>query len=78
MALGWYYEWIERLYFKGYKSVAKMAGYCGACFSGQLGLWYYLIEYRSEWRLFDHIGFVCLTIFIFIQIKQWQDKKGLN
>lgn len=76
MILGWWYQWLERVNARA-PWIAKPLGYCGVCFSGQLGFWWYLVEYRGEWRLTDHIMFVSLVIFFFINVKAWMNKKEL-
>ena len=58
--------------------LAKPLGYCGTCFSGQLSFWWYLIEYRSNWELSDHILFVSQTIFNFMIINKWTQKNELT
>ncbi|MCX6328201.1 MAG: hypothetical protein NTZ85_01620 [Bacteroidia bacterium] len=36
---------------------------CEYCVSGQLALWYYLITYFQTYNLWQHIVFICITIF---------------
>lgn len=35
---------------------------CVHCNAGQVSLWFYLIYYWNDYNLFQHIGFVSLTI----------------
>ena len=39
--LGWYGDFLESLYQRGLKWLAKPLGWCGKCMSGQLALWSY-------------------------------------
>lgn len=73
---GWY-EILERLSVRA-MWLAKPLGYCGTCFAGQVGLWYYLIECRDEYSVIKHGIFVCCTIFFFLIIKKWAKKNELN
>jgi hypothetical protein len=64
-----WYQWLERLSSDGKEWMAKPLGYCGFCFSGQVGFWWYLIAYRDRWILGEHIVFACQTMFFYLIIK---------
>lgn len=64
----WYY-FLEGLNSKGMEWIAKPLGYCGVCFAGQVGFWWYLIAYRDQWILGEHLVFVSQVIFFFLIIK---------
>ena len=72
-----WYNFLERLNERA-PWLAKPLGYCGTCFSGQLGFWWYLLKYRSEWALSEHIIFTSQTIFFFIIIKWLAQKNELT
>jgi len=36
---------------------------CVYCVAGQMSLWYYIYKYWNNYDIFEHVGFVCLTIF---------------
>lgn len=76
MVFEFWYNYLERLNSRA-PWIAKPLGFCGVCFSGQLGLWWYLISYRDEWVLGDHIIFIAQTIFFFLIIKSWANKNEL-
>ena len=69
----WYY-FLERLEGRGLEWLAKPLGYCGTCFSGQLGFWWYAIAYRGNWVLGEHIVFTSQTILFFLIIKRIYEK----
>lgn len=77
MIFGFWYQFLERLNVSA-PWLAKPLGYCGKCFSGQIGFWFYLVEYRGEWQFFDHAFFTCATIFFFSTLGQWANKNGLR
>lgn len=79
MLLDWWERFVYRLDDKGVQWLSKPLGVCGVCFSGQVGLWFYLIAYGNVWRLSDHIAFMAQTIFFFLIIKgfgTWAKAKG--
>jgi hypothetical protein len=69
MIFEFWYKWLERLSKKA-EWLAKPLGYCGTCFSGQLGFWWYLISRRDVWRLGEHIVFTLQVIAFFLVIKK--------
>jgi hypothetical protein len=69
MVFGWYGDWLHKLN-NTRPWLAKPLGYCLACFAGQLGFWWYLIAYRGEWILGQHIIFTCQTIFFALLISK--------
>lgn len=77
MIFGGWYGILQRINERA-EWLAKPLGYCGTCFSGQLSFWWYLIEHRVDWTLFDHIVFVSQTIFIFMIINKWAQKNELT
>jgi len=74
MVFEWWYLLLENWAENGREWLAKPLGYCGTCFAGQLGLWWYLIAYRGEWVLGNHIVFTSQTILFFLIIKKAFDK----
>lgn len=72
-----WYNFLERINERA-EWLAKPLGYCAVCFSGQLSFWWYLIEYRANWELSDHIVFVSQTIFTFMIINKWAQKNELT
>jgi len=65
---------LERMAENGREWMAKPLGYCGVCFAGQLGFWWYLIAYRDAWNLGAHIVFVSQSIIFFLIIKKTLDR----
>jgi hypothetical protein len=37
---------------------------CSYCVSGQISLWWYFAFYFEEYSFFEHIVFVCISIFV--------------
>lgn len=71
--LEWWYNildgWHNALPTK-YKWVVKPLGYCGFCFSGQMGFWFYVLgahfpisSFAPEYRLADNLIFALQSIF---------------
>ena len=69
--LGFWGAFVDRLASEGKEWLAKPLGHCGICFSGQVGFWWYLIAYRDEWILGDHLIFFTQVIFWFAIIKHY-------
>jgi hypothetical protein len=69
-----WYSMLERMAANGRGWLAKPLGMCGACFSGQMGFWWYLVAYRDAWILGQHIVFTSYVIFFFLTIKSFWAK----
>ncbi len=59
---------VDGLANKGLEWIAKPLGYCGVCFSGQWGFWFYLIAWRDRWQAGELIAFTLQTIAAFMVI----------
>ena len=70
MLFEFWYKWLERLAANGKEWIAKPLGYCGVCFTGQIGFWWYAIAHRADWILGGHIVFTCQTIAFYLAIKR--------
>ena len=70
MIFQFWYRWMERIKNAGWGWLAKPLGYCGVCFTGQVGFWWYAIAYRSDWVLGEHVVFTAQTIAFFLVIKR--------
>jgi hypothetical protein len=68
MIFGWYGEWLDRMADKSptWEYWTKPLGNCVRCFSGQVGLWTYLLSHLDETRYVPFwvrlACFVALTI----------------
>jgi hypothetical protein len=51
-----------------YDDLYKPLGGCNRCFGGQVALWYYLIVHFHDYNFFEHIVFICATIFFVMLI----------
>jgi len=71
MVLGFWGRFVDRLAANGKERIAKPLGYCGICFSGQVGFWWYLVAHRDDWILGNHIIFFTQVIFFFALIKTY-------
>ena len=83
MIFEFYYQWLERLAENGRSWTAKPLGYCGVCFAGQCGFWWYAFAHRADYVVGEHAVFTCQTIAFFLVIKQvseifeiWKRKNG--
>jgi len=65
-----WYKRLEMLNEKGAGWLAKPLGYCGTCFAGQVGFWWYAVAHRGDWVFGNHIVFTCQTIAFFLAIKR--------
>lgn len=65
-----YAYWLQRIDEKGLHRLAKPLGYCHACFSGQVCLWWYLLQYRADLSAHGLIVFVCVGMVEFQIIKK--------
>lgn len=74
MIFEWWYNILEKWANNGREWIAKPLGYCGTCFAGQLGFWWYLIAYRDAWILGEHIVFISQTILFFLIVKKGFEK----
>lgn len=70
MVFEFWYNWLEGFAADGKEWIAKPLGFCGVCFAGQVGLWWYAIAYRSDWVLGEHIVFISQTIAFYLAIKR--------
>lgn len=70
MIFEFWYQWLERLNNRNMEWLAKPLGYCGSCFSGQLGFWWYMVSHRSDWILGEHIIFTCQVLAFYLSIKR--------
>jgi len=63
-------EWMQR---NGMKMLAKPLGLCGQCFSGQVGLWWYVVktDLSGDWS--GGMVFVAQTVFVFTLAKKYAD-----
>ena len=61
LVVKWYNEWPRK-----WAWIAKPLGYCGTCFSGQFGFWWFVVWY--EFSLFGLIAFTLQAIFFFVLI----------
>jgi hypothetical protein len=57
----WHNEWPDK-----WRWLAKPLGYCGACFAGQIGWWWFLFLHDGTWSLFQNGVFALQTIFFFL------------
>lgn len=78
MIMYWYWQMLDRMARNGGEWLAKPLGYCGVCFSGQLGFWWYLLTTSGHWRLSEHIVFTAQTILFYLIIKRWATKNELS
>ena len=70
MVFEFWYRWMERLNNTGRSWLAKPLGYCGVCFAGQFGLWWYAVAHRADWVFGEHIIFTCQVIAFYLAIKR--------
>jgi len=79
MVFEFWYKWLEKLNEKA-EWMAKPLGFCGTCFAGQLGFWWYLFTYgRTDWEPGAHIIFTSQVIFFFLAlnaIDRWAKISG--
>lgn len=78
MILGFYGDFVRRAWNewpRKWQWLAKPLGYCGTCFAGQVGFWWFVIRY-SPVDLFANVTFALQTIFFFLLIQDL--KKKLN
>jgi hypothetical protein len=68
LVVKWYNEWPRK-----WAWIAKPLGYCGTCFSGQFGFWWFVIRY-SPTDFFALVVFTLQTIFFFTLISNIKDK----
>ena len=76
MVFGWWGDWVYELS-KTRPQLAKPLGFCGVCFGGQVGFWWYLVAYRDNWILGHHIIFTCQVIaayWLLSKIEAWLSK----
>ena len=76
MILGWYGDMVSRWYNEWPREWAWMAkplGYCGQCFAGQIGFWWFVLRY-SPTDLFANLVFAGQTIFFFLLIQDVKTK----
>jgi len=68
MILNGFYNWLERNLVTESQGrlevIFKPLIGCYLCVAGQFALWGYLIAYLPHYNLFEHVFFICLTIFI--------------
>ena len=74
MIFNFYWKLIDRLPDNWYKPL----GGCLMCFTGQVATWYYLIAHFHNYSLFDHIVFVCSSIFFVMLIDKIIDYESEN
>lgn len=74
MVLEFWYKALERLAENGWAWIAKPLGYCGVCFSGQCGFWWYLVESGRRWQFSEHAIFTCQTVFFFWLANEFSKK----
>ena len=68
MVFEFWYKWLEKLNEKA-PWMAKPLGFCGTCFAGQTGFWWYLFAYgRTDWEPGAHITFTSQVIFFFLAL----------
>ena len=60
-------DFVHRMHNRGFEW-AKPLGYCGVCFSGQWGFWFYLIAWRDRWQAGELIAFTLQTIAAFMVV----------
>lgn len=63
---------------RGMDWLAKPLGGCGVCFSGQFGLWFYLLAWRDRLVLGEGVCFTLQTIFFFLiidKIETWLNQQ---
>lgn len=72
-----YSQWLERLKNRGMEWLAKPLGDCGTCFSGQVGFWWYLLTYCTEWTITGQLSFTAQTIFFYLIIAKWTQENEL-
>ena len=70
MVFEFWYQWLDDLNSRNMAWLAKPLGYCGACFSGQLGFWWYAIAHRGDWILGEHIIYTCQVLAFYLGIKR--------
>lgn len=71
-------DMVHRLNERGLDWMAKPLGACGVCFSGQFGLWFYLVAWRDRWVLGEGVCFTLQTIFFFLiidRIETWLNQQ---
>lgn len=67
-------DFVHRLNSMGFEWLAKPLGACGVCFSGQFGLWFYLIAWRDRWVFGEVVCFTMQTIFFFLILQKLETK----
>ncbi len=71
-------DFVYSLHKKGIDWLAKPLGFCGVCFSGQFGFWFYLVAWRDRVVLVGLVCFTLQTIFFFLileKIETWLNQK---
>lgn len=75
MILHWYFMRLDTLVRNGREWAAKPLGYCDQCLSGQIAFWVFLLVNFQNYgpqTLFEHIFFVCFTVFVTYQLQRLQ------
>lgn len=75
-------DFVWRLANSGREWIAKPLGYCGVCFSGQFGFWFYLIAWRDRIQAGELVVFTMQTIAAYMVVqfisesgKTWWSKR---
>lgn len=60
---GMFFSWYQNLIYRiKWDWLYKPLGGCEKCFAGQSAFWYYIFFWDGEYRFFEHLFFVSVTI----------------